>query len=70
MRFRNDPLVSIGIFHLAIQFQTLNTCRAVTRSTVVPQLILIYYQYAAFEYILIIYDHQSTNSLSAGLFDL
>jgi hypothetical protein len=70
MRFWHDPLVGIGVFYLAIKSQTLNRCREVKCSMVVQKPILMPDEYTVEEYILIIFEHQSTNFVSAVLFAL
>jgi len=70
MRFRHDPLVGIGIFYLPIKSQTLNRCRAVKWLMVVQQPIVKFNKYTAYEYILIISEHQSTKLVSPVLFNL
>ena len=70
MRFRHDPLVGIHIFYLAIKSQTLNRCRAVKWLTVVQEPIRKFKKYIVYEYILIIFEHQSTNFMSTVVFNL
>jgi len=45
MSCRHDPLVGIGIFYLAIKFQTLNRSRVVKWLTVIQQSILEFNKY-------------------------
>jgi hypothetical protein len=70
MSFRHDPLVGIGIFYLAIKSQTLNRSRVVKWLTVVQQPILEFNKYSVDEYILIMFEHKSTNFMSTVLFNL
>jgi len=70
MRFRQDPLVGIGILYLAIKSQMLNRWRAVKWVIVEQQPILKFNKYVVHQYILIISEHQSTNFVSLVLFNL
>jgi hypothetical protein len=70
MSFRHDPLVSIGIFYLAIKAQMLNRSRVVKWLTVTQQPILEFLTNMFNEYILIISEHKSTNFGSPVLFNL
>jgi len=70
VRCRHDSLVGIEIIYLAIKSQMVNWCRAVTWLTVVQQPRLKFNKYTVFEYIQIISEVQSTNFVSAVLFNL
>ena len=70
MRFRHDPLAGIDIFHLGIKSQMLNRYRAVKWLIVLQQLILKFNKYTAYENILIISEHQSTDLVSPVLNNL
>jgi hypothetical protein len=59
--FRQDPLVGIGIFYLAVKSQTHNRCRAVKWLMVIQQPILEFNKYTGYEYTLTISEHESTN---------
>jgi len=58
MSFRDDPLVGIGRFCLAIKSQTLNRSRVVKWLTVIQQPILELNKYTVKEYILIVSEHE------------
>jgi hypothetical protein len=70
MSFRHDPLVGIDIIYLAIKSQTLNSGRVVKWLSVIQQPILKFNKYTAYEYILIISEHKSTNFVSLVLINL
>lgn len=70
MRFRQYPLVGIGLFNRTIKSQTLNRCRVVKWLMVVEQPIVQCEKYTISEYILIISEHQSTNLASPSYFNM
>jgi hypothetical protein len=70
MSFRQDPLVGIGIFYLAIMSQTFNRFRVVKWLTVIQQPILECNKYTVKEYILSISEHESTKLVSPVFFNL
>jgi len=70
IRFRHDPFISISILYLTIKSQMLNRCRALQWLTVLQQPILKFNKYTVYECILIISEHQSTNTVSWVLFKL
>jgi hypothetical protein len=69
LRCMYDPLVGIGIFYLAIRFQMLNRCRVVKWLMVVQRPILKFNTDTVYEYIVIIWEHQSTDFKSPVFFN-
>jgi hypothetical protein len=70
MSFRHDPLVSIGIFYIAIKSQTLDRSRVMKWLMVVQSPILEFNRYTVNEYNPVISKHESTNFGSPVLINL
>jgi hypothetical protein len=70
MSFRHDPLVGIDILYLAINSQTLNRCRVLKWLTIIKQPILEFDNYTGYECIPIMSDHEPTNFVAPGDFNL
>jgi hypothetical protein len=68
--FTPDPWAGIGIFYLAIKFQTCNRCRVANWLTVIQQPIPEFNKHTVKEYILNVSEHEFSEFMSTVLFNL